>query len=81
MAGTADTDSGGEHFPREPEAMRQGTNRYERAHAYIATARRQARRLGLHCAWTIVDVPGVAHDGELMSAAAAPILSAALHAI
>jgi hypothetical protein len=32
------------------------------------------------CAWTIVDVADVAHDGEKMSAAAAAILAAALHA-
>lgn len=81
MAGTEDIDASSPNFPKEPAAMRQGATRYERAHAYIATARRHAARLGLHCAWTIVDVAGVAHDGQRMSAAAAPILSAALHAI
>ena len=80
MAGTADIDAASPNFPKEPAAMRQGGTRYARAHGYIATARAQAARLGLRCAWTIVDVQGVAHDGERMSAAAAPILSAALHA-
>jgi hypothetical protein len=80
MAGTADTETEGEHFPREEAAMRQGETRYARAHRYIETARAQAERLGLHCAWTIVDVEGVGHDGERMSHAAAPLLAAPLHA-
>lgn len=80
MAGTADIDAASPNFPKEPAAMRQGGTRHARAHGYIATARAQATRLGLRCAWTIIDVEGVAHDGERMSAAAAPILSAALHA-
>jgi hypothetical protein len=79
MAGIADIDTSSPHFPREPEAMRQGGTRYARAHHYIASARAEAERRGIPCAWTIVDVEGVGHDGELMSAAAAPILSAALH--
>jgi poly(3-hydroxybutyrate) depolymerase len=80
MAGTADIDATAENFPKEEPAMRQGGTRYERAHRYIANARNAAARDGLRCAWTIVDVADVGHDGERMSAAAAPILSAALHA-
>jgi nuclear transport factor 2 (NTF2) superfamily protein len=30
--------------------------------------------------WTVIDMPGVSHDRERMSAAAAPIVSAAMHA-
>ena len=80
MAGTADIDTASPHFPKEAAAMVQGPTRYARAHQYIATARAQAARLGIACAWTIVDVTGIDHNGEKMSAAAAPILSAALHA-
>jgi hypothetical protein len=80
MAGTADVDATSEHFPREEAAMRQGPTRYARAHNYIGAARAEADRLDVTCAWTIVDVEGVGHDGERMSAAAAPILAAALHA-
>ena len=80
MAGTADIDSASEHFPKDAAAMAQGGTRYERAHRYIATARAQAARLGMQCAWTVVDVTGVDHDGQRMSVAAAPVLSAALHA-
>ena len=75
MAGTEDVDTASEHFPKEPQAIAQGATRYARAHRYIATARNQ----GVPCDWTIVDVPGVGHDGERMSAAAAPLLAAALH--
>jgi hypothetical protein len=80
MAGTLDIDTTSEHFPKDDAAMRQGETRYARAHAYIGIARAQADRLGMHCAWTIIDVAGVDHDGNRMSAAAAPILAAALHA-
>jgi len=80
MAGTADVDTTSEHFPKDPTALAQGPTRYARAHRYIAAARAAAAARGIHCAWTITDVPGVAHDGERMSIAAAPILSAALHA-
>jgi hypothetical protein len=79
MAGTGDIVTDNEHFPKDPPAMAQGGTRYARAHRYIAVARAQAERLGMPCAWTIVDVPGVGHDGQRMSIAAAPILSAALH--
>ncbi len=80
FAGTADVDTSGEHFPREEAAMRQGPTRYARAHAYLATARAAARARAVACSWTITDVPDVGHDGAKMSAAAAPILAAALHA-
>jgi hypothetical protein len=34
----------------------------------------------MSCAWAIIDVPEVGHDGAKMSAAAAAILAATLHA-
>ncbi len=80
MAGTADIDTSSPNFPKEPGAMRQGDTRFARAHGYVAQARSQAEAFGMACAWTIIDVEGVGHDGGRMSAAAAPILSAALHA-
>jgi poly(3-hydroxybutyrate) depolymerase len=80
MAGTDDVDNTNENFPKEKQAMAQGDTRYARAHAYVAMARAQAERLGARCTWTIIDVPGVGHDGRRMSAAAAPVVAAALHA-
>jgi hypothetical protein len=79
MAGTADIDATSEHFPKDPEAMAQGDTRHARAHAYHDAGHKAAATIGAPCAWTIIDVPGVAHDGERMSAAAAPVLSRLLH--
>ena len=80
MAGTADIDTASEHFPKEAAAMAQGGTRHARAHRYVENARAAAAARGFPCGWTIIDVPDVGHDGERMSAAAAPILAAALHA-
>jgi hypothetical protein len=59
--------------------MRQGPHRHARAHEYVRMGREVADALGTRCAWTVVDVPGVGHDGDRMSVAAAPIIAAALH--
>jgi hypothetical protein len=40
-----------------------------------------AAALQTSCAWTVIDVPKVGHDGKLMSAAAAPIVSAVMHGL
>ena len=80
FAGTADIDTTSDHFPRDVAAMQQGPTRYARAHAYTSAAHSAARRRGMSCAWRIIDVPDVGHDGAKMSAAAAGVLSAALHA-
>ncbi len=80
MAGTNDTKTTGRYFPKGPRSMRQGETRYHRAHNYVALGRTAAESMGSHCTWTVVDVPGVGHDGHGMSVAAAPIIAAALHA-
>jgi len=79
MAGTADIDTTSKNFPRDKAAMAQGPTRYARAHNFIAMARAQAARLGVKCAWTIVDVEDVGHDGKRMAEASARILTAPLH--
>ena len=80
MAGTADVETTGRFFPKGPRSMRQGANRYERAHNYVRAGYAAAAALQTACAWTIVEVPGVGHDGKRMSAAAAPIVAAAMRA-
>jgi hypothetical protein len=80
MAGTHDTKTTGRFFPKGPRSMRQGGTRYERAHHYVRIGRAAAKTLGISCSWRVIDVPGVGHDGEGMSAAAAPIVAAELHA-
>jgi hypothetical protein len=67
FAGTADVDAASPHFPSDDAAMRQGPTRFARAHAYIAAARSAAKRYQKPCAWTIIDVAGVGHDGRKMS--------------
>ena len=59
--------------------MRQGATRYERAHNYVQSGHAAAAALQISCAWTVIDVPGVGHDGKRMAAVAAPIVSAAMH--
>jgi hypothetical protein len=79
MAGTADVSTSGRFFPKGPRSMRQGATRYERAHNYVRSGHAAAAALQTSCAWTVIDVPGVGHDGKRMAAAAAPIVSAAMH--
>ncbi len=80
MAGTNDTKTTGRFFPKGPRSMRQGETRYHRAHNYVRLGRDTARALGAPCAWQVIDVPDVGHDGHGMSIAAAPVIAAALHA-
>jgi hypothetical protein len=80
MAGTEDTKTTGKFFPKGPRSSRQGAHRHERAHNYVRMGRDAAEALGTTCRWTVIDVPGVGHSGRGMSAAAAPVVAAALHA-
>src|SRR5580658_8746861 len=59
MAGTNDTKTTGRYFPKGPRSMHQGETRYHRAHNYVRLGRATAEALGTHCAWTVIDVPGV----------------------
>lgn len=80
MAGTEDTKSSGRFFPKGPRSMRQGANRYERAHAYVRAGHAAAASLGTACAWRVIDVAGIGHDGAGMSDAAAPVIAEAFKA-
>ncbi len=79
MTGTNDTKTTGRFFPKGPRSMRQGATRHERAHNYVRAGHRAAEALGTRCAWTVINVQNVGHDGRHMSVAAAPIIAAALH--
>jgi hypothetical protein len=80
MTGTLDTKTTGRYFPKGPRSMRQGATRHERAHNYVRAGQAAAEALRTRCAWTVINVPDVGHDGERMSVAAAPVVAAALHA-
>ncbi len=79
MTGTDDTKTTGRFFPKGPRSMRQGATRHERAHNYVRAGHTTAAALGTRCAWTVINVPNVGHDGKRMSVAAAPVVAAALH--
>ncbi|HEY7576257.1 MAG TPA: hypothetical protein VH855_01570 [Acetobacteraceae bacterium] len=81
MTGTRDTNTTGRYFPKGPRSMRQGATRHQRAHNYVRAGHAAAEALGTRCAWTVINVPGVGHDGEQMSLAAAPVVAAALRAL
>jgi hypothetical protein len=80
MTGTHDTRTTGRFFPKGPRSMRQGATRHERAHNYVRAGHSAAEALGTRCAWTVINVAGVGHDGRRMSVAAAPLVAAVLHA-
>ena len=80
MTGTHDTKTTGKYFPKGPHSMRQGPHRHARAHAYVAAGHAAAQALCTTCAWRVIDVPGVGHEGDRMSQAAAPLIAAHLHA-
>lgn len=80
MAGTNDNKTTGKFFPKSQRSMRQGAHRHERAHNYVRMGHAVAAALGTTCRWTAIDVPGVGHSGRGMSAAAAPVVTAAFHA-
>jgi hypothetical protein len=79
MAGTADNSTDAPFVPRDPGSLRQGAHRYERTYAYMAAGKAAAEQRAMTCAWRIIDVPGVAHEGDKMATAAAPVLAVALH--
>ena len=79
MAGTEDTKTTGRYFPKGPRSLRQGETRYHRAQTYVRLGHEAAAALGTKCAWSVMDVPGIGHDGHGMSIAAAPVLAARLH--
>jgi len=80
MAGTNDTKTTGRFFPKGPKSLRQGATRYERAHAYLRKGQAAAAALGVSCAWRVIDVVGIGHDGRGMSQAAAPVIAPILQA-
>jgi len=73
LAGDMDTETSGPSLPSQPEALAQGPHRFARAHAYVAAGRDAAARLGVPCAWRLVPVAGIGHDGAAMSRVAAAL--------
>ena len=68
LLGQADTNNSTEagNFPATPEANRQGTNRLERGRNFFDFGQRVAQEKGWEFGWQKVEIPGVAHEGNLM---------------
>lgn len=66
LAGDRDTEVG-PSLPANPEALAQGPHRFARAHFYLEAGRAEAARRGVDCAWNLVPVAGIGHDGRAMS--------------
>lgn len=74
MLGSDDNDPNHRSLRRTDEAMRQGPHRLARGHYFFKSATDAAQRLGAKLAWDLREIPGVAHKGSRMSAAAARYL-------
>jgi len=74
LLGESDTDTQDPGLRRAPEAMRQGTNRFARGHAWFEAARAWSEREGVLFGWRLETVPGVGHSNTLMAPAAARVL-------
>jgi outer membrane protein assembly factor BamB/poly(3-hydroxybutyrate) depolymerase len=66
LLGTADT--GEKNLDKSATAMRQGATRIERGRNAYHLAEQLARRRGWAFNWTLVEVPGVAHDSKALFA-------------
>ena len=71
FAGDQDTETTADNLPKHEAALAQGPHRFARAHAYLEAGRAEAARRDLPCAWRLVIVPGVGHEGMVMSQVAA----------
>lgn len=78
MLGDADTDPTAQDLDRTPGSLAQGANRLERGRHFHRVSSALARDIGVDFRWDLVIVPGVAHSGRLMSAAAAEHLYGAV---
>ncbi len=73
LAGRDDNNADADNLPTNPEAIAQGAGRFQRAHNYFTKAKAMAEKLGCPFNWQMTEVPGIAHNGCAMSAAAAGI--------
>ena len=68
LLGQADTNNSTEagNFPATPEANLQGAQRLDRGRNFFEAGQTLAREKGWPFGWKKLEVPGVAHDGNLM---------------
>ena len=73
LAGDQDIETSGPSLPAQPAAIEQGPHRFARAHHYFAAGQAAAMARGMRCAWRLVPVAGIGHDGRAMSRVAAAL--------
>ena len=71
FAGDQDTETTADNLPQHAAALAQGPHRFARAKAYLEAGQAEAQRRGIPCAWRLIVVPGVGHEGMVMSRVAA----------
>ncbi len=76
LLGDADTDPNARSLRRTPEALAQGSNRFERGHAFFAAGKKAAEEMGSEFNWSLATAPGVAHDNAKMAPYAVKFLLA-----
>jgi pimeloyl-ACP methyl ester carboxylesterase len=74
MVGEKDDDPDDESLSQSDGAKKQGDTRVDRAESFIKAATTAASDLGVKLTWELVEVPGVAHNGETMSKIASDTL-------
>jgi poly(3-hydroxybutyrate) depolymerase len=75
LLGDQDTDPNHKDLRRTPQAMAQGSNRFERGKNFYREGKKRAGELQCAFNWKLKVVPGAAHQNNKMSAAAAAIFA------
>ena len=76
LLGDQDTDPADPNLRRTPDANVQGPHRYARGEFFFAFAQAQADLLGAPLSWSVVSVPGIAHNNAGMAEAGAALIAA-----
>lgn len=74
MLGADDTDADADNLSKTAGAEREGATRLQRGQTFFNAATAAARRLGVAFAWKLDEVPGVGHQGSVMSRRAADLI-------
>lgn len=78
LLGEADNDPNHPSLPRQPQAVIQGSHRFERGLNFFDKAREAAQQNNLAFSWRCRSVPGIGHDNAGMARAAVMVIFAGL---
>lgn len=74
LLGDQDTDPNHSSLRRTPQAMLQGSHRFERGHTFYKACKETAAALGVPFNWKLKIAPGIAHSNRDMAPFAAEVL-------